>query len=136
MSDEEFSHHVNKSKNDFRNWIHHVIEDTDLSSKLSRLRSRTGILHILEKRINYYRFKLRKKQKPVKVGIKTTDTAYYKENTAEDSLQELQESKTHITPYLHEMTPAEIKAALTKEFIFGLILGIIIGFLIYIMLLY
>ena len=34
MADEVFAHHVNKSKNDFADWIHYVLGDTELAKKL------------------------------------------------------------------------------------------------------
>lgn len=48
MSDEVFSHHVNKKTNDFVNWISHVFKDEDLADELRGCVSRDKIISLLE----------------------------------------------------------------------------------------
>ncbi len=51
MSAEQFSHHVNSAKNDFYSWIHHTINDHDLSLKLSKINNQKKMADIVEKHI-------------------------------------------------------------------------------------
>ena len=44
MSDDQFAHHVNSERNDFANWVHNVLDDTELSGKLKRCKTRLSTL--------------------------------------------------------------------------------------------
>jgi hypothetical protein len=48
MSDDEFKHHVNPSKNDFANWIAHILERQELASQLFRIKSKEGTLGLIK----------------------------------------------------------------------------------------
>ena len=61
MPDDEFSHHLNESRNDFRNWIHHVISDNHLAKLISDCRTKDEMLDKLEKRISNYRIRLERR---------------------------------------------------------------------------
>lgn len=56
MKAETFSYHVNESKNDFSNWIHDAIGDTELASELKKTTDKRAI----EKRIRERVKKLQK----------------------------------------------------------------------------
>ncbi|MFH1073439.1 MAG: hypothetical protein V1743_08480 [Nanoarchaeota archaeon] len=51
MSDDEFSHHANEFKNDFSNWILHVLKNADLSEKVRKCTAKEEILLILNEEI-------------------------------------------------------------------------------------
>jgi hypothetical protein len=51
MKDDEFSHHVNDYKNDFANWILHVLNDRELAESVSKAGSRQEIILAINERI-------------------------------------------------------------------------------------
>jgi len=51
MTDSQFLHHVNDSKNDFYNWIFHVVKDERLSMQLAQVKDRNAMADIVERRI-------------------------------------------------------------------------------------
>jgi len=51
MDDDTFSHHVNSEKNDFANWIFHVLDDRELAESIRDLKSKSGILRALQSRL-------------------------------------------------------------------------------------
>ena len=58
MSDETFSHHVNKEKNDFSSWIKDVLGDKKLANGLLSSRSKESALKKVRNRINSLKKKL------------------------------------------------------------------------------
>ncbi|MEM4247218.1 MAG: hypothetical protein QXR48_00990 [Candidatus Woesearchaeota archaeon] len=61
MDEEVFRHHVNDEKNDFHNWILHIIRDDHLASVFSEIKDRRLMLAAVEKRIR----ELENPQKPL-----------------------------------------------------------------------
>ncbi|MBI2546795.1 hypothetical protein HYV81_06475 [Candidatus Woesearchaeota archaeon] len=53
MGDAEFSHHLNADKNDFREWVHHAVQDYDLAQELGKCKSREQVMAKLEKRLDH-----------------------------------------------------------------------------------
>lgn len=51
MSDESYGHHVNANKNDFAEWVRHIIKDEGLSLALEHARDRLAALSIVRKKI-------------------------------------------------------------------------------------
>jgi len=51
MKKEIFLHHVNKDKNDFKEWIDEVIGDIKLSHEMQKSRSRRNIMQVLNSRL-------------------------------------------------------------------------------------
>ncbi|MEM2915998.1 MAG: hypothetical protein QXT19_01410 [Candidatus Woesearchaeota archaeon] len=51
MDEEVFRHHVNDEKNDFHNWILHIIRDDHLANVFSEIKDRRLMLAAVEKRI-------------------------------------------------------------------------------------
>lgn len=43
MSDDVFSHHVNASKNDFRNWVRDVFSQKELAAELEKAKTRNDL---------------------------------------------------------------------------------------------
>jgi hypothetical protein len=52
MDEEVFRHHVNEEKNDFHNWVLHIVRDEHLASVFSEIRDRRLMLAAVEKRID------------------------------------------------------------------------------------
>ncbi|HJX06264.1 MAG TPA: hypothetical protein VJ461_06150 [Candidatus Nanoarchaeia archaeon] len=48
MSQDEFSHHVNPYKNDFANWVAHILEKQELASKLFRAGTKQEMLELIK----------------------------------------------------------------------------------------
>lgn len=53
MHDKDFDHHVNEKRNDFANWVHHVVGDTHLAKKLHKSNSKNYVHKHLAKRVSY-----------------------------------------------------------------------------------
>ena len=51
MSKEQFDHHVNDAKNDFYNWVYHVVKDESLALKLSSVRTKDAMSKLIAKHI-------------------------------------------------------------------------------------
>jgi hypothetical protein len=52
IDEEVFVHHVNEDKNDFHNWVLHIVRDEHLASVFSEIHDRRLMLAAVEKRIN------------------------------------------------------------------------------------
>src|SRR3989338_2486683 len=52
MSSDTFSHHVNNEKNDFSNWVRHVIGDEKLANDLLSSKSRESALKKVSSRLD------------------------------------------------------------------------------------
>jgi len=53
MSDDEFNHHLSPDKNDFKEWIHHAVNDFDLAEELAKCKTKQQILGKLNSRIEH-----------------------------------------------------------------------------------
>ena len=51
MSDEAYSYHVNKEKNDFASWVKEVLQDSKLALDLKRAKTQAGALKKVEARL-------------------------------------------------------------------------------------
>lgn len=56
ISDNVFSHHVNKERNDFARWIHDILDDEELARKIWRFKSKNQIIKLIDSHLkkNYY----------------------------------------------------------------------------------
>ena len=52
ISEETFIYHVNKEKNDFKNWISEVVGDKKLANGIAKAKSKEHMLNKVNKRIN------------------------------------------------------------------------------------
>lgn len=52
MNEETFRYHVNKEKNDFRNWVKDVIKDEKLANDIAKIKSKKLMLERINKKIN------------------------------------------------------------------------------------
>ena len=62
MKDEIFSHHVNKEKNDFGNWVRDVLKDEELANNITNVRSKEKILKKVQSRLKKLEIKTRKRR--------------------------------------------------------------------------
>jgi len=62
MKDEIFSHHVNKEKNDFGNWVRDVLKDEELANNITSVRSKEKILKKVQSRLKKLEIKTRKRR--------------------------------------------------------------------------
>jgi hypothetical protein len=53
MSDDLFSYHVNKDKNDFMNWVRDVVKDEALAKQLSKVNRPRKAADVVKKEINF-----------------------------------------------------------------------------------
>ena len=53
MTDEQFDYHRNNGRNDFYNWIKHVVADKRLASETLRVKSRVTMAKRVKTRIDY-----------------------------------------------------------------------------------
>ena len=51
MGDDVFKHRVTGEKNDFYNWVHHIIKDRELSREISGIKDRKKMAAAVESRI-------------------------------------------------------------------------------------
>jgi uncharacterized protein YciI len=51
INDAQFRHHVNDAKNDFYNWIYHIVKDEDLAMQLAQVREKDAMADVVERRI-------------------------------------------------------------------------------------
>ncbi len=52
MDEEVFEHHANDTKNDFHNWVLHIVRDDHLARVFAEIRDRRLMLAAVEKRIS------------------------------------------------------------------------------------
>ena len=53
MTDETFSYHVNKDKNDFANWVKDIIKDDKLAKDLAKSLARTQAVKTVTRRLAF-----------------------------------------------------------------------------------
>ena len=54
MDDEVFLHHVNEEKNDFAEWVEHVLEDARCAAELRKTTHPTKAQTVIIKHLRYY----------------------------------------------------------------------------------
>lgn len=55
ITDEQFTHHVNKEKNDFSKWVEEVLGDGELAKNLQKAKSKTATIKKINERIENLR---------------------------------------------------------------------------------
>lgn len=75
MSEEDFQHHVNEERHDFKNWILHVIKDEKLAHEISANHDKGKILDILEERIGAYNKLLHADEPQIRTALHSTIVA-------------------------------------------------------------
>lgn len=54
MSEEVFAHHVTKEKNDFAEWIEHVLDDAELATKVRKSKKPKTTRQVVVSRLRIY----------------------------------------------------------------------------------
>lgn len=62
MDDEHFEHHLNKNKNDFSNWVLHVIGDEKLAKDLLKSKNKKSVIKKVQDRVNLLKNVSKKKK--------------------------------------------------------------------------
>lgn len=155
MSDDEFQHHVNENKNDFKNWILHVIKDKSFADKIAGMKTKEEILAVVEKSLNHYKEVLEKKKSrmpgrrkaephvtlfnfnknPNKAAKKQTgkmhaekvDVPVPKVQSSESPKEFFRNISKEVPLVYSDLDMDEIQRQKRLEFLFGLILGIVVG---------
>jgi hypothetical protein len=119
MDEETFAHHVGEDKNDFKNWIEHIIDDEKLAAKLSRFRTKNDMIRLVELRVRQLE---RARNVEDMISSAKERIARRKEGSGEH---------THHRQPPHEKSPAhEHLIHNLKDFTEGIILGVVIGIII------
>ncbi|MFT4343695.1 MAG: hypothetical protein ACMXYE_03020 [Candidatus Woesearchaeota archaeon] len=63
MDDDEFAHHVTEDRNDFKNWVLHIVQDKHLARLLESLQTKSEMLDVIEKRVDAYKMNLQSSAK-------------------------------------------------------------------------
>ncbi len=53
MDEGTFTHHVNKEKNDFYNWVNEIIGDKELAKGIAKVKTKSTLLKKIQARLNY-----------------------------------------------------------------------------------
>lgn len=54
MKDSQFEHHVTPDKNDFANWIDHILHDKELAEQMKNATSKSAAIYALEKHLKIH----------------------------------------------------------------------------------
>jgi len=108
LSDEQFSHYVNKDHNYFIPWIRGVVNDEQLAKELENVHDRVRIQSIIEKRFS----KPKEPEKDIDVSEAVELLTKHEKN------KRAQKSEKH---YVWKIA---------REFWYGLIMGLILGIII------
>ncbi|NQV08446.1 hypothetical protein HQ529_01185 [Candidatus Woesearchaeota archaeon] len=140
INNNTFEHHVNNDRNDFANWIRHVLKDKELADNIQRLKNKTKIIRKIERRIKYvedkehskYHGVAKKEHKPIKqmVGLKklakTMQQVLHKEKSIEAREKKIQEIESKIEKKIVQKETSFF----SLEFLIGVTIGFILGFII------
>lgn len=70
MDDDTFAHHVNDEKNDFKNWVFHIIKDEDLAEKISNTKDRKKMAKAVADRVTELEHERHHHKKVLEQGVK------------------------------------------------------------------
>ncbi len=153
MPNEEFYHHVNSDKNDFANWIESAIGDDKLAKDLKEVDSKEDMLNLIKSRIDFaitiiekendelIKNEMREIQKiskaktpqKIKTEIDLLEKDIKKIKTNLDIEKKVLNEKLYdndleIIPW-NKLNPVPANARII-EFLFGFVVGLILGLLI------
>jgi len=161
MDDDSYNHHVTDERNDFSEWIKHVIGDKKLANSLLHSKSKKEAISMIDKKLEKSqkkekavesveseivkrvpKKKKRKKKKvetAIDIPLEKFDEIIAREKEIEKREEKIQEIEERIETQLGEMKKSKFKQDqprkfFTKEFIQGIVVGIllcVILFLVY-----
>lgn len=142
MPEDEFSHHVNEYKNDFANWIEHVLGERDLADTLRKAQSRQEIIFTVNERIMRRQVSqgLRaytERQEPRLEAAVAPAVTVVEERASKETLipqtppkeDALPKQDTHVSRR-EDYQEHPYKYFTLREFILGVLLGFVLGFVV------
>ena len=51
LAPQQFMHHVNSAKNDFAKWVDEVIRDSELAKRLTHVKTKDELAHVVKNRL-------------------------------------------------------------------------------------
>ncbi|MEM0230997.1 MAG: hypothetical protein QXW00_02850 [Candidatus Woesearchaeota archaeon] len=122
MDDKTFSIHVNRNKNDFVNWIEVAIGDVNLANSLRSATTKKEMYEIVDRRIEFLSSSLTTRSESEDKKIQSQNDKYIDYESLEDDV------KKEILKIEEGLGLERFRKGLI-EFLFGLVLGILFGFL-------
>jgi hypothetical protein len=106
QSDDEFNHHVDANNNDYANWVEYVYKDKTLADELRKMMTRTQMLE--------------------KLGENMAEQLYAKpiKPTTPPQIMEKPDGTLHPT-----VSTEHVHKFIVKEFLWGALLGLVVGFI-------
>lgn len=147
ISDDVFKHHASKERNDFSNWVSHVIKDDKLAGAIKKIKNKKKMAKIIEKRISKLKKENKEKHKPPKIEKieeikpkkieipkklpevnikKKIDEVLEKEREIQKKEEIIQRTEEKIERMLEENKNKKPKF-FSREFVQGLIIGILLS---------
>lgn len=154
LENKDFDHiaksHVNDEKNDFANWIKHVLKNEELAYNVSQEKDLSKILEIIKKEYEKHENRkavesrveeliknpehLTKKENDVKIETIGKKEELIKNSSHETVETHLKKDVSHHKEVLRHAEPRHFCPkffdCMKKEFLFGFILGIVVGIVI------
>ncbi len=131
---EDFEHHVNKEENDFSKWIKLCLHEPVLADELLRTKSKEITLLLLKDWLLTHKAKktLNELHESPSTGVEISNLAKKLEKKPKEMKIELQKNTTADIPRPKckkhkDKEPSMNTGLLVKEFIFGMIIGLILG---------
>jgi hypothetical protein len=156
INDNEFQHHVNNEKNDFRNWIYFVIKDKKLASDIKPIKNKNEMLKCIEKRVNEYKSVIENSNNTLikKTNNNNNNTKQKKNSSKKDKIKKNNISKNNkinkeipnktkninknksitdklLIKEMDDYYKKRLKEEKKSMIILGIVIGIMIGLLIY-----
>ena len=147
MDDDTFNHHVTDDRNDFSEWIKHVVGDKKLAKEFTKAKSRNDASKIIQKKIQKTKKKetaveavekeihpkkaKKKSHTEIDVTLEKFDEIIQREKEIEKKEEKIKEVEERIEKQLKQPTD---KKFFSKEFIQGVAVGVllaVIAFLVY-----
>lgn len=138
MPSEIFSSHVTDSKNDFSNWVLHVIKDDYLAELLSKENSRERMISVLKRRIMDLKEIINREEKRTKTikpfKKKHTETKKTKKVSVLPTKKKEKKKEKLPPPKEKEYLRHESEHIhfCIKQFLWGFVLGIILSAIVFI----
>jgi len=142
ISEDVFKHHVTEDRNDFGNWIEHVLKDTTLATAVRQANDRKLIIGIIDHRIKELKSAVEEKLdtkkavKKIKIIPHGTRDIAQEEKTEKDKIkrkvEEIEKRERKISELEEKMKDSQnmLKQFFTKEFVQGLLIGILFSLLV------
>lgn len=129
MTQSSFSAHVDDANNDFANWVEFVYKKKAVAEDLRKVSSPKESVEILDAELGKYGL-------PGLEDVPVPDEEKPKPKTAMDRVTKPPQSITHNGTTLHTVSTEDTHKFIVKEFIWGLVAGLLAGILLFASMLY